>query len=284
MKYLKLVIPAFLLVITANASASTVILDSTVNLGSELSTSGWNFRPQGLGYDASANELLFAQQGSQVVYRTDLSGNVTGSVSTGLQHTTSVAADANNYYVSDYTGNTSYPDLYTIDKASGAKTTFSSEVAAYGGYPIDVRGGNLYRTENTNNYNWGSLNEIRVSSLLTPDVTSSVFLDTTFGIGDMTVDHLSNTLWLIDYSANAYLRQFDLSSGLELASYDFGLDGLTAGLTFANNKLYYYDWDDINGSTLNSYSVSAVPVPAAAWLFGSALLGFFGFSRRKANA
>ena len=30
--------------------------------------------------------------------------------------------------------------------------------------------------------------------------------------------------------------------------------------------------------------VSAVPVPAAAWLFGSALLGFFGFSRRKASA
>ena len=29
---------------------------------------------------------------------------------------------------------------------------------------------------------------------------------------------------------------------------------------------------------------STVPVPAAAWLFGSALLGFFGFSRRKANA
>ena len=30
--------------------------------------------------------------------------------------------------------------------------------------------------------------------------------------------------------------------------------------------------------------VSTVPVPAAAWLFGSALLGFFGFARRKANA
>ena len=29
---------------------------------------------------------------------------------------------------------------------------------------------------------------------------------------------------------------------------------------------------------------STVPVPAAAWLFGSALLGFFGFSRRKVNA
>ena len=29
------------------------------------------------------------------------------------------------------------------------------------------------------------------------------------------------------------------------------------------------------------YSVSAVPVPAAAWLFGSALLGFFGFTRKR---
>ena len=37
--------------------------------------------------------------------------------------------------------------------------------------------------------------------------------------------------------------------------------------------------DNIEIST--TPTVSAVPVPAAAWLFGSALLGFFGFSRRK---
>jgi len=40
------------------------------------------------------------------------------------------------------------------------------------------------------------------------------------------------------------------------------------------------DWARLEASA----QVSAVPVPAAAWLFGSALLGFFGFSRRKANA
>ena len=41
------------------------------------------------------------------------------------------------------------------------------------------------------------------------------------------------------------------------------------------------------GSSTNNYShwseygpVSAVPVPAAAWLFGTALIGFIGFSRR----
>jgi len=38
------------------------------------------------------------------------------------------------------------------------------------------------------------------------------------------------------------------------------------------------------GAAYQLASVSAVPVPAAAWLFGSALLGFFGFARRKANA
>lgn len=58
-----------------------------------------------------------------------------------------------------------------------------------------------------------------------------------------------------------------------------------------------YGWDststtpltlgvDSSSSRVGSYLVkpSVVPVPAAAWLFGSALLGFFGFSRRKANA
>lgn len=34
----------------------------------------------------------------------------------------------------------------------------------------------------------------------------------------------------------------------------------------------------------NETFISSVPVPAAAWLFGSALFGFLGFSRRKANA
>jgi len=44
----------------------------------------------------------------------------------------------------------------------------------------------------------------------------------------------------------------------------------------------------LNGAIAANFEVatrvSPVPVPAAAWLFGSALLGFFGFSRRKVNA
>lgn len=42
-------------------------------------------------------------------------------------------------------------------------------------------------------------------------------------------------------------------------------------------------WADGNSDSfrIDTLEVSAVPVPAAAWLFGSALLGMFGFSRRK---
>jgi len=36
-----------------------------------------------------------------------------------------------------------------------------------------------------------------------------------------------------------------------------------------------------NASVINFGSVSAVPVPAAVWLFGSGLLGLFGMARRK---
>lgn len=41
-------------------------------------------------------------------------------------------------------------------------------------------------------------------------------------------------------------------------------------------------WDRVI-FTADDINLSPVPVPAAAWLFGSALLGFFGFSRKKAN-
>lgn len=40
----------------------------------------------------------------------------------------------------------------------------------------------------------------------------------------------------------------------------------------------------LDGDTLTYGAVSAVPVPAAVWLFGSAMLGMLGISRRKTAA
>ena len=53
----------------------------------------------------------------------------------------------------------------------------------------------------------------------------------------------------------------------------FLADSFALGGTSRSNS-----WDNIN------LGVSTVPVPAAFWLFGSALVGFFGFTRRKATA
>jgi hypothetical protein len=52
-----------------------------------------------------------------------------------------------------------------------------------------------------------------------------------------------------------------------------------------NTNISYYNGDSAlasNGvSVANWTTISTVPVPAAVWLFGSALAGFVGFNRRK---
>lgn len=57
----------------------------------------------------------------------------------------------------------------------------------------------------------------------------------------------------------------------------FFFDSAFAGTTSLRfvNTLPFYQFDNIE------VTVSPVPIPAAAWLFGSALLGFFGLRRKK---
>lgn len=260
------------------AHGGILSLDFITTLDQQLADPASNFHPQGLGYDSSSQELLFMQQSAGSLFRTDLSGTITGTQATGHHHTTSVASDQNYYYFSDYTGNSRDTDLYAIDKASGGVTALSSEVTAYGGYPIDVRAGNLYRTENTINYDWGSLSHIRVSALTSVDtIVDTIALATSNGIGDIAVDHINNSVWIIDYAATAQLREFDLTTGNELASFALGLDGLTAGLTYANNKLYYYDWNSGSASTLSAYSITrtqpqTIPEPVPIILYSIGLV------------
>ena len=52
---------------------------------------------------------------------------------------------------------------------------------------------------------------------------------------------------------------------------------LPAGMTGIN----VYDAGQMTIDDLSWVTTSAVPVPAAAWLFGSGLLGLVGISRRK---
>lgn len=279
----------------SGAQASTVSLASSVTLSNVLADSASNFHPQGIGYDASANELLFMQQSTGAIFRTDLAGNIVGSRTINNtpspygnlgvpNHTVSVAADATHYYYSDYTCNSSCFDLMKVDKATGTAVSISSEVSAYGGYPIDVRNGVIYRTNASTTYDYTMLHQIRAASTASPDVITSTRTLTGAGIADFAVDDVNNSIWVLDYLASASIRRFDLTTGALLESFALGLDGLDAGLTYANGKLYYYDWKSNSGSTLTTYNLQGygnpVPAPGTLALLGLGLAGL-GFSRRR---
>ena len=57
-------------------------------------------------------------------------------------------------------------------------------------------------------------------------------------------------------------------------------DNLTVNWLLSNKTLDYTITPDTGQMYLSAMTVSAVPVPAAFWLFGTALIGFVGLSRR----
>lgn len=92
---------------------------------------------------------------------------------------------------------------------------------------------------------------------------------------------LGDTSTVVDDAAVQLGSDFDAA---------FASAAFSSGSWFLSAGSYLLDFKKIQsalgfeGGGQAAYQVSAVPVPAAAWLFGSALLGFFGFSRKKANA
>ena len=87
---------------------------------------------------------------------------------------------------------------------------------------------------------------------------------------------LSDSLNLID---PWYALPYQLNQGPAPLATKVGTLGLLDG-SFPGVQVHL---DIGSGNSLYVDSISAVPVPAAAWLFGSGLIGLIGFARRKKN-
>ena len=108
-------------------------------------------------------------------------------------------------------------------------------------------------------------------SLLNSGTRLFDFTDDTFTVTYNNVGSPSNDLYIFEFE--------NIIANLTLLTPD------PLGITTAlNGNLLGILINDPSAEGRVTFGISAVPVPAAAWLFGSALLGFFGFSRRKANA
>jgi len=108
----------------------------------------------------------------------------------------------------------------------------------------------------------------------------SLELDDILGNRLVGVDNISGMLMGGTLAAPVALATTQTTAGVAL-SYAGLLGAGNYMLTFAGDVPASYTG---GGSLTGSVSIAAVPVPAAIWLFGSAMVGFIGFRRRKENA
>lgn len=111
--------------------------------------------------------------------------------------------------------------------------------------------------------NWGSK-----FGNLTANLTNSVALGGTLGFYLLTQNGLSET----SLSANTLQNQFFVDQGAQANAFA----GIISTWTLNSDGSLSFNGTDV--------TPSQVPLPAAAWLFGSGLLGLVGVSRRKAKA
>lgn len=95
--------------------------------------------------------------------------------------------------------------------------------------------------------------------------------------------HVTDTFELIDGDSLAKFTGIYTENGGENnvleGAFDLGLLSLFTEAT-GGHIITYLTMSCVNDEAMVQAEVSAVPVPAAFWLFGSALVGFIGISRR----
>ena len=130
--------------------------------------------------------------------------------------------------------------------------------------------GNIYQGVDTG-YNITTHSEL--SHMFYEVLGNTAYYDTSgngpqTGYGLSNIGPFTNIRSYVYWSATEYARD-------TFSAWYFGVT--TGYQSFANKSVSFYAWAVHSGDV----GVSAVPVPAAVWLFGSGLLGLLGVAKRK---
>lgn len=165
-------------------------------------------------------------------------------------------------------------------------TTFNATAVVNNTNPMTVDGGTdplnpLGTNVDANNYNEVSF----MGGGIVPDGVWVKLIDPNGPISDANIsevldadDGAANTVWHNNsFSGYPFMLRAD---GIRIMTWaDYNLYG-TEGAYLVNEAGEIYNYDE-TGAMVVVQNLSAVPVPAAVWLFGSGLLGLIGVARKR---
>lgn len=247
----KIVVAALLAVMGNSAYAATLDLDLTANDGSrwyEFATDGF----LELGSDRGATSTVAGAQGAWQISEFQNNGSYVGLGGGDIAFPTANFSNigAITYDDSGLTG-------------SGTESASISGFSADFGQYIGVR-----------SVGGSHINPYELPYTTTVDSASGSleFVD-----GTLSAINLNAGVTLTYLAVPLFGINLPFSGDFTITGNEFALSVGDAATTTVGANVWVWD---VTGSV---DGVSEVPVPAAAWLFGSALLGLFGASRKRAN-
>ncbi len=218
------------------------------------------------------------------IYDVDTTTGAATFVASGVM-LTDIARDASgNLWGVDFN------NLYAIDTDTNTFTNVGN-LGAYGMNALTFNSGTLYGANFTNNNTYS----IDTTSGIATVLGSGSYVSA----GDLAFNSSGDLFLAADTASNDTFASVNTSTWASTAIGQTGIDN-AYGLAFvdgvmygvsAANDIYTIDTStgvatlisSITGISGDVYgaSVSAVPVPAAVWLFVSGALGLIGFSRRR---
>jgi len=152
-------------------------------------------------------------------------------------------------------------DMYKITRA-GTKSNYGSLKVGYGGFPLVVVGSEMVRTEHSTTYNWNNLDELKFSSLSSPDtITKTVKTGISGGIGGLCYSGL-NVFALGWTTSTGSFNVYRLGAKTYTVESTFSnscSSGAASGIACSSTELWVYCWvntKSATGATINKYSLN----------------------------